>query len=108
MHQYLKIYKMVFIYYDGPRRISKARELRRTQKKGLDKQRDDELEEHGFRVFRFTNDQVLYDLERVLTVILKTLQNLPSTGTSPLKHRCGCDFRLQLDDLGDSEYNTKG
>ncbi|TSA34785.1 MAG: DUF559 domain-containing protein [Porphyromonadaceae bacterium] len=139
---------MVYIYYDGPRRISKARELRRTLTKaektlwdhvrnrklggykirrqqilneiivdfyctdkrlcieidgpyhnesirqGLDRQRDDELEEHGFTVLRFKNDEVLLDLDRVLTDILKILQSLPSSGKGPLKHTHLADFRL--------------
>ena len=139
---------MVYIYYDGPRRISKARELRRTLTKaektlwdhvrnrklggykirrqqilneiivdfyctgkrlcieidgpyhnesirqGLDRQRDEELEEHGFTVVRFKNNEVLFDLDRVLTDILKILQSLPSSGKCPLKHTHLGDFRL--------------
>jgi very-short-patch-repair endonuclease len=132
---------MVYIYYDGPKRITKARELRRTQTKaekilwdrvrnrklggfkirrqhilnetildfyctekrlcievdgpyhnepivkGLDMQRDEELEAHGFTVVRFTNDQVILELETVLVVILQTLQNLPSDDHSPLNQK---------------------
>ena len=115
---------MVYSFYDGPRRIMKARALRKTQttaekilwdhvrnrqlggfkirrqqvldefivdfyctekglcievdglyhndadKRDLDKLRDEELEEHGFTIIRFTNDQVLFDLDRVLADIL--------------------------------------
>jgi len=129
---------MVFIYYDVPRRISKARELRRMQTKAenifwdhvrnrklggykihrqqilneiiadfyccdkrlcieidgpyhnepmmkaQDKLRDEELEGHGFTVLRFSNDEVLDDLDRVLEVVLKKLESLSSTAKSPL------------------------
>ncbi|MCX6226865.1 MAG: DUF559 domain-containing protein [Bacteroidia bacterium] len=137
---------MVYLYYDGPRRVTKARELRRNQTKAekilwyhvrnrqlggfkirrqhflneiivdfycsdkrlcieidgpyhnapsaqdSDKQRDDELEGHGFIVMRFKNDEILFDLDRVLHDILKTLHSLPSSGRSPLNH----DSRLDL------------
>jgi very-short-patch-repair endonuclease len=88
---------MVFIYYDGPRRISKARDLRRRQTKAektlwhhiRNRQLGDfkiDIEEHGFSVLRFKNDEVLFDLHRVLSTILSTLQNLPSSANKPLKH----------------------
>jgi very-short-patch-repair endonuclease len=131
---------MVFVYYDGPRRISKARDLRRRQTKAekilwdqvknrqlggfkirrqqilnefiidfyctdkrlcievdgpyhndpvikaKDKRRDEDLVEHGFSVLRFKNDEVIFDLHRVLTTILSTLQNLTSSSSTPLKH----------------------
>ena len=137
---------MVYINYDGPRRITRARELRRTQtkaemiiweqvrnrklggfkirrqqtlneiivdfyctdkrlcieidgpyhnepvKKALDKKRDEELAEDGFTVLRFTNDQVLTDMDRVLARILHTLESLPSSGRSALKHESRKDF----------------
>jgi len=129
---------MVYIYYEGPRRIGKARELRRIQtkaeqklwyylrnrrlegfkirrqhvlnefildffciEKGLcleidgpyhsdpsqrisDQRRDHELEDQGITVLRFTNDDVLFNLDVVLNVILKTLQDLPTCERKPL------------------------
>jgi very-short-patch-repair endonuclease len=131
---------MVYINYEGPRRITKARELGRTQTnaesilwnkvrnlelggfkirrqqiineiivdfycpekrlcieidgpyhlepivKGLDNQRDEELECHGFFVLRFTNDEVIFNIEEVLVVICATLQKLPSNHRSTLNH----------------------
>jgi very-short-patch-repair endonuclease len=139
---------MVYIYYDGPRRLTKARELRRTQTKAekllwdhvrnrqlggfkirrqhflneiiidfycsekrlcieidgpyhnvspaqeSDKLRDDELEGHGFTVLRFQNDEVLFDMNRVLNDILKTLHSLSSSGSSPLNHDSKLDLRF--------------
>jgi very-short-patch-repair endonuclease len=44
-----------------------------------------DIEEHGFSVLRFKNDEVLFDLHRVLTTILSTLQNLRPSANNPLK-----------------------
>ena len=154
MHLYLKTHKMVFIYYHGPRRVTKVRELRRTQTKaekilwdhvrnrqlggfkirrqhflneiildfycsdkrlcieidgpypnapsaqGSDKQRDDELEGHGFTVMRFKNDEILFDLDRVLQDILKALHSLPSSARSPLNHNSKLDLCFLQNDQG--------
>lgn len=140
---------MVFIYYHGPRRVTKARELRRTLTKAekilwnqvrnrklggfkirrqqilneiivdffcaekrfcieidgpyhndsiaqsKDKQRDEELESHGFTVLRYTNNEVLFDLVSVLKDILKNLQSLPSSVRNPLNHDPKKDLSIQ-------------
>ena len=155
MHLFTRTYHMVYIFYDGPRRVTKARELRRTQTKAeiilwnqvrnrklsgfkirrqqilneiivdfycagkrlcieidgpyhhesiaqsLDKQRDEELRGHGFTIMRFKNDEVVYDLERVLKNILKTLQNLPSSVRDPLNHDSEKDFSIKETEAGD-------
>ncbi len=135
-----KTYHMTYIRYEGPRRITKARALRRTETRAekilwervrnkqlggykirrqqilveiivdfyccakrlcieidgpyhndpsmriRDQQRDSELLLQDYAVLRFTNDQVLYDIESVLQAILDTLNSLPATNRHPLKH----------------------
>jgi very-short-patch-repair endonuclease len=148
---------MVYINYDGPRRVSKARELRRTQTNAertlweqvrnkrlggfkirrqhvlneiivdfycvdkrlcieidgpyhdeqavqeLDKQRDDDLKAHGFSVLRFKNDEVLFDLERVLSDLLFTLQDLQSSGRGPLRQTHSPNFQFVPEDPTESD-----
>jgi very-short-patch-repair endonuclease len=142
---------MEFKYYVGPRRISKARELRRNQTEAeevlwaqvrnrqlggfkirrqhvineiivdfycvekklcievdgpyhsapsvqdADEQRDLDLEFHGHTILRFSNNQVLFDLDTVLAIILAKLKSLPSIGKKPLNHQPRIDRKL-LDD----------
>ncbi len=42
-----------------------------------DQEREEILADLGFRVLRFTNDQVLYHLDDVLTQILQVIENPP-------------------------------
>jgi very-short-patch-repair endonuclease len=55
--------------------------------KGLDRERDEELEFEGYTVIRFTNDEVMHELDVVLASILTTLNGLPANGCNPLNHR---------------------
>jgi very-short-patch-repair endonuclease len=120
---------MVYIHYEGPRRVIRARELRKNMtpaeqiiwanvrnrhlggfkirrqeiinemivdfycsEKRLcieidgpyhfdpdqqiaDRIRDQELHDHGYKILRFTNDEVLIDTELVLEKILAKLRN---------------------------------
>jgi 5-methyltetrahydrofolate--homocysteine methyltransferase len=71
--------KRLCIEIDGPYHRSQ-------NKQASDKTRDQELLEHGFEILRFTNDQVLHNLDWVLETILSTLNQLPSTGKPALNH----------------------
>ena len=55
--------------------------------RGLDRERDEELEFGGFKVIRFTNDEVMHELDVVLATIMTTLKGLPAVSYNPLNHR---------------------
>jgi very-short-patch-repair endonuclease len=48
-----------------------------------DRRRDQELARRGFRVLRFTNSEVMSNLDGVLQTILTTLDTLPDRFTHP-------------------------
>ncbi len=47
-----------------------------TQQKAYDEARTEQLESYGYRVLRFTNEEVLNDLQTVLTCIVQTAEAL--------------------------------
>lgn len=47
-----------------------------TQQKAYDEARTEQLQSFGFRVLRFTNEEVLNDLQTVLTCIVQTAEVL--------------------------------
>ena len=59
-----------------------------------DELRDMDLEFRGYTVLRFTNDQVLFDLDTVLAIILTELKSLPSIGKNPLNRQPRKDQKL--------------
>ena len=40
-----------------------------------DKERQDWLEQKGYKVLRFTNEQVLYDTDNTIDIIINTIKN---------------------------------
>ena len=48
-----------------------------------DEQRTDRLQTVGFKVIRFTNEQVLHDIEKTLQTIASTLKNQPEIESRP-------------------------
>jgi very-short-patch-repair endonuclease len=67
-----------------------------THKAEADVRRDADLQSRGFTTIRFTNGDIMTDMEGVLTIILNTLERLPDrswgsydspTPTPPLKGR---------------------
>jgi len=49
-----------------------------------DRRRTEELERIGFEVLRFTNDEIIGDIDRVLERIAATALKGPTAGPSPL------------------------
>jgi very-short-patch-repair endonuclease len=47
-----------------------------TQQKAYDEARTEQLQSYGYRVLRFTNEEVLNDLQTVLTCIVQTAEAL--------------------------------
>jgi very-short-patch-repair endonuclease len=47
-----------------------------SQQKAYDEARTEQLESYGYRVLRFTNEEVLNDLQTVLTCIVQTAEAL--------------------------------
>jgi len=131
---------MVYIHYEGPRRVIRARQLRKNQtlaeqllwtkvrnrqlggykirrqeiidemivdfyctekrliieidgpyhkdpmQNAMDLNRDQELMDGGRAVLRFSNDQVITNIDFVLDTILSKLEDLPSQESNPLNH----------------------
>ena len=54
-----------------------------THTSGADAKRDTLLARRGFTTIRFTNDEVMTNMEGVLTAILQTLERLPDRWPGP-------------------------
>lgn len=65
---FVNLYMKLVIEVDG------GYHMERTQQED-DAIRTQWLEEHGFRVIRFTNEEVLFDLDHTLDVILEHLNS---------------------------------